>query len=182
MDRLRRIAARPAWRVVAVALLVLVVAACRPAPPTGAGSVDDAPSVPALHPAIDQLDEAVVAIGDERFHVKVAADAPARRQGLMEVEELPEGVGMLFLFDRPRTGGFWMYRTLVALDIAFIAEDGTVGELARMDPCRAASSGDCPTTTPDDPYRAALEVPAGALDGIEPGDPVGWSSPVPPER
>lgn len=143
-----------------------------------------AASVPPLHPAIDDLPETVVTIatsaGDQvRVDVKVAETTEARRRGLMQVAELPEGVGMLFLFEEERTGGFWMWNTLVPLDIAFIGSDGAIVEILTMDPCAADDAADCPRYGPEEPYLAALEVPQGwfAWQGVTPGGEVRWTDP-----
>lgn len=153
--------------------------------PSGGGPAT--PQVPPLHPATDHLDEAVVHIatasGEQvRVDVKVAAADAERRRGLMEVADLPDGVGMLFVFDDDRTGGFWMRDTLVALDIAFADADGTVGTILAMEPCTAAHARDCEVYTPDGPYRLALEVPQGWFDavGVRVGATLRWSEPVPP--
>ncbi|GEM_PF-388114 len=141
--------------------------------------------VPALHPAVDGLDEAVVTItsdgAEHEVVAKVAATGEERARGLMEVPSVPDGVGMLFLFEQERTGGFWMWNTFIALDIAFIGADGVAHTLATMVPCEAERSSDCPTTSPPEPYRVALEVPGGWFEqvGIEPGARVTWSEPRP---
>lgn len=148
----------------------------------GAGT----PDVPPLDPAIDDLPEAVVTLvdGESRLEVaaKVAADDPSRRRGLMEVEDLPDGVGMLFVFAAERDGGFWMWNTRIPLDIAFAGADGTVHTVATMVPCEEDDPADCPTTAPDAPYVTALEVPAGWFDrvGLGPGTTLTWTEPVPP--
>lgn len=145
----------------------------------------DGPALPPLHPAIDDLDETVVTIvsadGDEvEVDAKVAATDAERRRGLMEVTRLPSGTGMLFLFDDARRGGFWMWNTLIALDIAFVADDGTVHTVATMVPCEADDPAACPTTGPDAPYVAALEVPGGWFDevGVAPGARMSWTDPA----
>ena len=182
-----------------VVVAVLVVAGCSalpPAPeapsptpgiqsPAPAGDLP-APDVPPLHPAIDDLDETVVVIvtpeGDEvRVDAKVAAGREERQRGLMEVEALPDGTGMLFVFDDDRTGGFWMRDTLVPLDIAYIAADGTIGTILAMDPCTADDPRDCEVYAPQLAYRTALEVPQGWFDraGVAEGAEVRWNPPVP---
>ena len=37
----------------------------------------------------------------------------------MNVTDLPEGAGMLFVFPEEKMGSFWMKDTLIPLDIAF---------------------------------------------------------------
>ena len=147
---------------------------------------EPAPDVPALHPAIDDLPESVVTIvtddGQEvRVDVKVAATVDDRRRGLTEVPELPEGAGMLFVFDEERSGGFWMWNTLVPLDIAYVGDDGAIVEVLAMDPCESDDPDDCPVYPPQASYVAALEVPQGwfTWHGVEPGDRVRWTDPTP---
>ncbi len=144
------------------------------------------PQVPPLLPAIDDLDETVVTIttsGGDRVRVdtKLATAPEQRRRGLMEVPHLPTGSGMLFVFDNDRSGGFWMFNTLVPLDIAYIDDTGRIGTILAMDPCVSDDPGDCPTYVPDHPYRTALEVPQGwfAEVGVSTGDRVRWTDPVP---
>jgi uncharacterized protein len=170
-------------RAAAMALaLVLVLAGCAPG---GTPSATRAPDVPPLHPAIDDLPVAVVTLvdGDTRVEVdvRVAADDASRRRGLMEVTDLPDGVGMLFVFETERRGGFWMWNTRIPLDIAFTGADGTVHTVATMVPCEEEEPSACPITGPDRPYRAALEVPAGWFDrvGVAAGAELTWSDPVP---
>jgi len=156
--------------------------------PDASGAEQDSPvaepvvrAVPALHPAVDDLDETLVTItsgtAEHEVVAKVAASGEERTRGLMEVPALPDGVGMLFLFEQERTGGFWMWNTLIELDIAFIDADGVAHTLATMVPCEAERSTDCSVTRPPEPYRAALEVPGGWFErvGIEPGAAVTWT-------
>jgi uncharacterized protein len=135
--------------------------------------------VPPLLDVIDGWPETTVTLeADEPTTVlaKVADQGDRRQQGLMNVEDLPDGVGMLFLFDEPRSGGFWMMNTLVPLDIAYLL-DGEVVSVMQMDPC---DEDPCPTYDPGLEYDAALEVNQGALAeaGVTEGTAVTWTSPV----
>ncbi len=63
------------------------------------------------------------------------AQTPAQRQiGLMHRREMPQHEGMLFVFEQPATQCFWMKNTLLPLTAAFIADDGTIVNLADMKP------------------------------------------------
>lgn len=132
--------------------------------------------VPPLLDVIDGWPETTVTVDGLTVEAKVADEPDRRQQGLMNVPELPEGVGMLFLFEGPRTGGFWMKDTLVPLDIAYI-RDGEVVSVMQMDPCDADP---CPTYDPEVEYDAALEVEQGTLAeaGITEGASVTWTDPV----
>lgn len=116
--------------------------------------------------------------GDHRFQVEVARTAAERRQGLMERDHLAGDAGMLFLYGDTQSplNGFWMYRTLIPLDIAFLDAEGRIQAIRHMVPCASDNPRDCPVTMPGVSYRAALEVNAGtfAALGIEEGDCVSW--------
>ena len=116
--------------------------------------------------------------GVRELRVEVARTERERQRGLMGREHLDEDAGMLFLYrdtQSPRSG-FWMYRTLIPLDIAFIDGDGRIAAVFTMWPCGSANPAECPVTYPGVPYRAALEVNAGAFErwGVEEGDCVSW--------
>jgi uncharacterized membrane protein (UPF0127 family) len=151
----------------------------------------DAPTLvpPALGAAIDGLLVSTVTFvpvgtageeGSPRLVVRVAERPEDRAQGLKGVRDLPEGVGMLFVFPEPAPpsgrGGFWMLDTLIALDIAFVAQ-GTVVGTATMQPCPAQP---CPVTHPGVSYDAAIETVAGWLEarGIGIGTTVTWTPPA----
>lgn len=106
--------------------------------------------------------------------VEIAESEAQRTHGLMDRERLPEGSGMLFLFPEPRgpEAGFWMYRTKIPLDIAFLDEEGRIVAIRRMEPCASPDPRWCPSYAPGAPYSMALEVPAGWLErhGVEAGD------------
>lgn len=91
------------------------------------------------------------------------AVAPEERQrGLMGVTDLGAGMaGMLFAFDAPRDGTFWMRNTPMPLSIAFLAGDGSLVSSTDMAPC--GDRQDCPSYGATAPYSWALEVPRGDL-------------------
>lgn len=114
--------------------------------------------------------------------VRIADDPQRRRQGLMGVEEVPPGTGMLFVFPSPREGGFWMKDTPVALDIAYIAA-GEVVSVMQMEPCvdYQDASSDCPSYDPGMAYDATVEVAQGwfGAQGIGEGATVTTTGGVP---
>ncbi|MFP4137845.1 MAG: DUF192 domain-containing protein [Halomonas sp.] len=116
--------------------------------------------------------------GAHEFEVEVARSFAERSRGLMGRERLADDAGMLFLYaaERPGRSGFWMYNTLIPLDIAFIDGEGRIVSTHTMQPCGSDDPADCPVTRPGTPYRAALEVKAGTFEaqGIEMGDCVAW--------
>lgn len=130
-----------------VALLLLAfVSACR--------SASSAATIPACF-----------LTGNEKVPVllEVANTPEHRRLGLMQRTHLPENRGMWFLYQVERRGdqGFWMYRTVIPLDIAFLDRDGVVLRIVTMEPCPASDSIHCPTYAPGLPYWSAVEMNAG---------------------
>ena len=94
------------------------------------------------------------------------AMAPQERQiGLMYRKDMPQQEGMLFVFPEPRQQCFWMKNTLLPLTAAFIASDGTIINLADMQPHSEASH------CSERPARYVLEMHQGwfARQRIAPG-------------
>jgi uncharacterized protein len=109
-----------------------------------------------------------------RLALQLAVSAEQKAMGLMERRRLADDAGMLFVYDstQPPDAGFWMYRTRIPLDIAFLDSAGVIRAVRSMTPCTTAVAQGCPTYTPDVPYRYALEMNAGffARHGITIGD------------
>lgn len=158
-------------RVAVVTLLLGLGAACAGGPPEAGPSPSPTPT--ASTPAPGPPDEVAVDFGEARVAAEVADSPEERRQGLMGRTSLEANAGMLFLFEGPTSGGFWMKDTLIPLSIAFLrsAEGSTfrVVAILDMEPCEADP---CPTYDPETSYDAALEVNQGwfAEAGIEVGD------------
>ncbi|WFF41789.1 DUF192 domain-containing protein [Salinicola endophyticus] len=112
--------------------------------------------------------------GDYTLRIEVAATADQRARGLMARDSLPEDAGMLFLYraEQPGSSAYWMYRTRIPLDIAFLGADGTIRALRTMPPCRAEMPSRCPAYAAGVAFRAALETNAGyfAQRGLGVGD------------
>lgn len=112
--------------------------------------------------------DAMVDVGPTlEFGVAVARTAEEQRQGLSG-GDVSEGTGMLFVFDDATQRQVWMAGMRQSLDIAWIVEDQVLA-VNTLDPCTRTDQETCPQWTSPDPVDALLEVPAGALDGIEPG-------------
>jgi uncharacterized protein len=107
--------------------------------------------------------------GGVTLHVDVADTPVTRARGLTGRRYLPEGRGMLFVFQRPSREGFWMKDTLIPLSIAFYDERGRVLAIREMTPCRSAR---CPLYRSPRPFVGAVEANRGyfARHGIGTGD------------
>ena len=97
---------------------------------------------------------------------EIAVTGEERASGLMHRKKLPDGEGMLFVYDADQVMSFWMKNTYIPLSIAFIASDGRIIEIKDMYPHDESSvlSGRS--------VRYALEVPQGWFSraGVIPGD------------
>ena len=81
-------------------------------------------------------------------------------------ERIPDGTGMLFVFEREAARSFWMQNTDVSLDIAFIDANFRIVDIQQME-ARSTEVHDGAR-----PAMFALEVREGwfAEKGIEVGD------------
>ena len=164
-------------RIITLSFLVILTTACanqptsgvseRPSATTSAPTSSTQPLLPEELPRATlhiSSDDAVIA----RFQVSVAETPAARAKGLMGVERMSDEMGMVFLFDSPTRGSFYMKNTLIPLDIAFWESGGRIVDILQMQPCR---EDPCPLYEPSVDYVGAVEVNLGALDkkGVKAG-------------
>jgi uncharacterized membrane protein (UPF0127 family) len=98
------------------------------------------------------------------------ADSPEERSGgLMHRESLPEGQGMLFIFEQEGKYTFYMRNTLIPLSIAFIEGEGAIIEIEDMAPLDETN-----LHSADEDYLYAIEANHGwfARNGIAAGSEV----------
>lgn len=88
------------------------------------------------HPGGPQLNLPRVELraGMHRIDAQLARTPDQRATGLMHRKEMPMHEGMLFVFEQPAVQCFWMKNTLIPLTAAFVADDGTLVNLADMQP------------------------------------------------
>lgn len=105
----------------------------------------------------------------------LAAETRAQQErGLMEVTDRSLGGydGMVFLYDPPVSGAFWMRNTPMSLSIAYFGGDGRLLSSFDMAPCDDVAT--CPSYPSGAAFGYALEVPKGRLDDVgvvgEPGE------------
>jgi hypothetical protein len=149
----------------ALVALLVVLAGCAEEPPA------PPPPPPAEQP--QRLPTATIRVGEVPLVVEVADSEAERQKGMMFRRRLGPNEAMLFVFDRERDLAFHMRNCYVDLDLAYIAADGRILEIARLYAHRRER------VYSREPARFALEVPAGWLadHGIREGDRVT----VPPE-
>jgi len=116
-----------------------------------------------------QLPRVTLSAGMHLIHAQVAATNEQRATGLMFRKEMPASEGMLFVFEQPSSQCFWMKNTLLPLTAAFVADDGTIVNLADMKP--QTTDSHCSAK----PVRYVLEMNQGwfAKRGIKPGTKLG---------
>ncbi|WP_111496184.1 DUF192 domain-containing protein [Marinobacter bohaiensis] len=95
--------------------------------------------------------------------VELAVTPSQRERGLMGRESLPADHGMLFVYKQPRAADatFWMYRTFIPLDIAYIDQTGEIKAIRKMLPCTADNPSRCPTYPAGAEHVWALEMNQG---------------------
>ena len=89
------------------------------------------------------------------IQAEVAASPEERATGLMFRKEMAANAGMLFGFEQPAVHCFWMRNTLLPLSIAFVADDGSIVNIADMKPQTTESH------CAGKPVRFALEMNQG---------------------
>lgn len=124
-------------------------------------------SADALTPPQPELPKITLTIRDIRVSAEVADDVDEKTIGLMGRKQLAGGDGMLFVFSRPQSLGFWMKDTLIPLSIAYINGEGVIREIHDMQPLDENG-----VNSIFQDLVFALEVPQGwfAKNGILAGD------------
>lgn len=104
--------------------------------------------------------------GTVQVAAEMARTEDERNNGYMRRKNIPDGTGMLFLFDRDQILSFWMKNTPTPLSIAFIDSQGRIRDIFDMTPYSLANINSTVNV------RYALEVPQGWFSrvGIKTGD------------
>ena len=112
-----------------------------------------------------RLQAITLGAGMHNIHAELAITPEQRQKGLMYRRDLASHEGMLFVFEAPQVQCFWMRNTPTPLTIAFVADDGSIVNLADMKPFDESSH--CSTQ----PVRYVLEMNQGwfAKRGIKAG-------------
>jgi hypothetical protein len=112
------------------------------------------------------LPRTALSIGMYRLDVQLATTSEQHATGLMFRTDMPQHEGMLFIFERPAQQCFWMKNTLIPLAAAFVADDGTIVNIAEMK--AQALTSHCS----EKPVRYVLEMNTGwfAKKGLKAGN------------
>ena len=72
--------------------------------------------------------------GIHLIRAEVVADPESRMRGLMHRKSLEPNAGMLFIFDQAAIHCMWMKNTYIPLSVAFVDDQGTIVNIADMEP------------------------------------------------
>jgi uncharacterized membrane protein (UPF0127 family) len=127
--------------------------------------------MPTLAPATGR---AWIELGEQRLAVELAETADEKARGLMHRKQPPTDGGMLFIYQPPRSIGFWMKNMRFPLDILFFDRHGRLA--AYHDAVPPCASANCPRYRSDRPSAWVLELPAGTRQrmGLKPGAQLRW--------
>lgn len=142
----RRFSARASFLIL---FLVLFLASC------------SAKSLPVKNLSIEKSDGTFVEVKAE-----IAEKEEERSRGFMFRKNIPDGTGMLFVFENDQILSFWMKNTPHPLSIAYIDYKGKIRDIFDMTPYSEA------TIVSTVSVRYALEVPQGWFEksGVKKGD------------
>jgi uncharacterized membrane protein (UPF0127 family) len=112
-----------------------------------------------------ELEQATIRIEGAQLDVLVAETPDQLSEGLQAVEEISEGEGMLFVWDEPADRVFEIKDVEYALDVIFIAADGRVVGIERLEPGSSdvASAGEPVLWVVE--TRAGWAEDAGVIEG-----------------
>jgi uncharacterized membrane protein (UPF0127 family) len=113
--------------------------------------------------------------------LRVADESEERRKGLMYRQSLANRSGMIFVYDDAAPRTFWMKNTYVALDIIFVASNGTVLNVEHAQPQPNASDSEVDRYSSDGDATYVVELPRGFANetGVGPGTQLVFNGTVP---
>ncbi|MEQ2008133.1 MAG: DUF192 domain-containing protein [Limisphaerales bacterium] len=105
-------------------------------------------------------------LGAHELATEIARTPTEHQVGMMWRTNMAEMEGMIFIFDAPDRRSFWMRNTLVPLDIAYIAPDGTLLEVHAAQP-----RNETPLPSDSDRVQFVLETRQGWFqrNNVKPG-------------
>ena len=91
---------------------------------------------------------------------EIATTFEERKNGFMFRQDIPDGTGMLFVFEEEQVLDFWMKNTPHPLSIAYIDKNGRIRDILDMTPFSLAN------VTSSTKALYALEVPQGWYEKV----------------
>jgi uncharacterized membrane protein (UPF0127 family) len=101
--------------------------------------------------------------GGELIHAELASTQAQVQKGLMFRTSLAPDRGMLFLFSKEDSLKFWMFQTLIPLDIIWMDPDKKIVEMSADTPPCKTEAAQCPEYGGSQPSLFVLELPAGSV-------------------
>ena len=96
------------------------------------------------------------------IRAEVVSTPEGQQRGLMFRRELAPDRGMLFNFTSYEQRPFWMFQTLIPLDIIWVDPEGVIVEIsADTPPCGSTNPGDCPNYGGSVKSQSVLEIAGG---------------------
>ncbi len=159
----KRFGVNRTWRLhcrrLCISLLFLCLLACQP--PADSGTYAGSPGAPVGLPDGTSIQAELATTGEQ-----VA-------RGLMFRTQLAADRGMLFVFTDVQPRGFYMFQTLIALDIIWIDAGRRIVYISRdTPPCPWRNPSQCPTYGEGAPAQYVLELAGGqaTAHGLKVGD------------
>jgi len=152
------------WRGVASAAMVVLLVAAGGLP----GCSDSQSGVPK-----STGDVSVTLPDGAAIRAEVAGTPEEQQRGLMFRRELAPDRGMLFNFTSYEERPFWMFQTLIPLDIIWMDPQGVIVEIsADTPPCNSTNPVGCPNYGGAVKSQSVLEFAGGqaAAHGLKVGD------------
>jgi uncharacterized membrane protein (UPF0127 family) len=133
-------------------IAMLSFAACSAPPESSAGVDTSLDGTFDRAPLIIETDDGV----QHEINVYLATEYEQQRRGLMFVRQMPEDVGMLFIYEDSDIHSMWMKNTFISLDLVFARADGSVSSVIHdAQPLSLQSLGSI------EPVSYVLELNAG---------------------
>lgn len=98
---------------------------------------------------------AKISLNSKQLNLRIACTREQLTQGLMNVKELPENTGMLFVFRDEQTLTFWAKNTHIPIDIAYLNNNLEIVDINTLKPF------DESIVASKNPASFALELNAG---------------------
>lgn len=126
-------------------------------------------------------DASMVVAKGQRFLAEVAVTPQEQQHGLMGRSSMAKDSCMFFLYDEDAPRTIWMKNCLIALDVVWVKENGTIVELQEnvppLSPLFNGPDAKAPQYGGKVLSRHFVEFPAGTIQRLrlKMGDRIGWN-------